>query len=499
MASVYAILFVYLCNIFYWEGDSSFFAFQFNFDDSTPHLPIHNAADLFRSISAHYMTWSGRFFCQLIVAIFCAFSNNSVFSLCNVAVWLLFLYVCGKYTGITLQTPAKLFVFSSLSFLTFLTLPLTPPFLVNYLWMGLVVIVWTGLMIEKAEGRGISNAVLFIIGLLAGNSQESFSIPLAFGLVCYMWFAYRENRKSLNIWGLAGFFLGFAILIAAPGNYARLSTGEKSTISGEFLEALPIIGCVLLMLPMLWFGKISFKEVWYWQTKSILNRILIWSCIGSVILIILLKFNSLARTLISFDIFALLLIVRNVPTIRHKGLYIGLLACVVLTASTYEANLFKINRLKNEVIVSRYHESETGKIFLDNDLFFHKMGNNNYYKAGWEVPERAVNPKKPSLKIYPEVLRNFQPEECKDTLFQVGPQTWIICQSLTNPVPVVINRTLKAGGLEKPISPRILYLKDFDETIIDTVENTVIGYYTNDKFYMHSDVRMLKQSEPQKH
>lgn len=487
-----SIAFAFLTDFFYWGSDTSFFMLQFNFDDSDPSLPIENLRDLIKSMCAHYMTWSGRFLCQSIASIFCTFSNNLIFAICTGVVFIGLIFIILKSCRITLQGTFKVFCITSVLFLIFLTLPLDPSFLVNYLWMGFIALGWVYIQFTVTPDKWWQYIGCVFVGLLAGNSQETFVVPMAMGLTIYLlrWFKIRADK--VNWWSASGFYVGSAILICAPGNFCRLSVIPHETMLSVITTALPSLGCLVLVLLMAVAFKVDFRGVFKFKQQNPLNIFLIWSCVGAVLFMIILKGNSLPRTLIGLNVLLLILIFNNANGIRLRQPVVILLITVFVSCTIYEYQLFKINRERNEAIGLLYHNSNNGIIYLEDDLFFHNTGYNNYYNKGWELKERSSNPLKPSLKIYPELLRNVSISPDTNLYFRVGPQQWIIEQSIYDPKPVYVSREIQIGPFSKKIPLRELYLRDFPETVIDTINNSIIGYYKNDKSFMHSELSWTK-------
>lgn len=484
------MLFSYLTYIFYWTSDSCFFALQFNYDDSDPSLPVRNIGDLVKSMSAHYMTWSGRFFCQSTVTVICSFMGRTGFVICNTIVWLVYLSVGAKLSGIRLEDTYKISCFTIISYLIFLTLPLDPSFLVNYLWMSSVVLVWLYLFVTVKSDVWWKCILMFVMGLLAGNAQESFSLPLGGALFIILIFYGFKDKRSLTEWsGICGFAIGLIILIASPGNYARLEASEGFSIIGEIRNAWASIGCLVLIM-LLWLSAKKSRHAVNAGIKHLSgeNIILILAVLVDILFIVVLRGNSLARTLIPVNVFLLILILNKNKEFRFKWIFALLMVVSMSVATIDENKIFRVNRVKYKEIENKYHLSQSGVVYIADSLFFHNSGRNCYYNKGWEIRERAVTPGKPNLKIYPEMLKGRYIARDTNMFIQVGPQNWIVAQSVKSPKPVMVKRMLSVGGFECRIPARELYVRDFERNIIDTVNNTVVGYYVNHKPYMRSEL-----------
>ena len=98
----------------------------------------------------------------------------------------------------------------------------------NYLWP----LLWAGayllfILYFLSRNREISSSQLIILALLgsgAGLSNESLGFCMAFFSLCLfaLYWKEKKNRKTLFA-GLLSTSVGYAVLLFAPGNYARLS------------------------------------------------------------------------------------------------------------------------------------------------------------------------------------------------------------------------------------------------------------------------------------
>lgn len=79
------------------------------------------------------------------------------------------------------------------------------------------------------------NCLLFLWGVLCGSWQESYCIGIAGAIAIYHLIHIRQFRGSLA-WLVIGFGLGAAILVFAPGNFARIENED-----GGFVGVYPFI------------------------------------------------------------------------------------------------------------------------------------------------------------------------------------------------------------------------------------------------------------------
>ena len=91
----------------------------------------------------------------------------------------------------------------------------------NYLWP----IMWAGIyiccllfVIRKEEVRGLDYLLIFVLGILAGCSNENTGVTIVF--FTFITLIAEKNRKIILL-GLMASLIGAAILILAPGNFIR--------------------------------------------------------------------------------------------------------------------------------------------------------------------------------------------------------------------------------------------------------------------------------------
>lgn len=95
-------------------------------------------------------------------------------------------------------------------------------------WMAL----WFISYLRKGGGSAWRIAGAFAAGVLAGWWQESFSIPMVFGIAAVM-LTDKSRRTPTNFAALIGLAAGIAVIAAAPGTGARLTAeypGETNLV-----------------------------------------------------------------------------------------------------------------------------------------------------------------------------------------------------------------------------------------------------------------------------
>ena len=148
----------------------------------------------------------------------------------------------------------------------------------NYLWMIVIVLAFLIPFTKNYYNTKSYNedtpkmtATMFFSGVLAGWSHETTTWWL---IVLLFWWLYLCNKRStLHQWMIAGFIglcLGYALLILAPGNFARLAAQQQtnSSVSSEVFYTFKIEEIVWIMLfqLFLWYFIIRFL---YWNKNKI--------------------------------------------------------------------------------------------------------------------------------------------------------------------------------------------------------------------------------------
>jgi hypothetical protein len=196
--------------------------------------------DIFLWLYEDYLVWGGRsvglFFCLLFPYI----GNKMVFNVFNTLLYALFIVLINFHvTGTIKRIGARFFLAINLVLWFFV-----PVWGQNFLWQGgscLYLVVTSIILLflvpfrkkfdEPAYKLNIPLSILFFfLGVLAGWSVENSGAAVLFLLIAYFIFKVIKKEK-LNLFemlGAIGFLTGFIFLLAAPGNYIRISSYELS-------------------------------------------------------------------------------------------------------------------------------------------------------------------------------------------------------------------------------------------------------------------------------
>lgn len=225
---------------FVWQGHSMFTPLT---EDA---VRISSLKDIFVSQWSHYFTWSGRAVSHTIIQLF-LWLGKPVFNIFNAAISVLLImeiYWCAHKGKISTQFNAGM-----VCCIAFMLWAFTPGFSGVFLWIsGACNYLWTAVFLlafllpyirkyyvfeKKLTENVFFTFLMFIMGVIAGWSNEN-SICWVIMLLLVFLFANRR-RKEMESWmftGLAGLITGYALLMFAPGNIARLHV-ELTNLNAE--------------------------------------------------------------------------------------------------------------------------------------------------------------------------------------------------------------------------------------------------------------------------
>lgn len=192
--------------------------------------------DLLISQYNHYMTWGGRTIAITLTQGFLAL-DKIYFNYWNAFIFiLLLLLIYWVYRG---EKPTFRLKAIPLFFVFFFTWTCVKAFGENILWLcGSCVYLWPMTFIlmfllpyrlhyknpQKFNvfDKFYFSPIIFLLGILAGWSNENTGLSML--LITASTVFYFHRTKQLKPWmfvGLVGAFIGYVLLLAAPGNYAK--------------------------------------------------------------------------------------------------------------------------------------------------------------------------------------------------------------------------------------------------------------------------------------
>ena len=267
---------------FIWEGNPMFVPLSENA------VRVSSLSDLAKSQWLLYLTWGGRVVGQTLTQLF-VWLGKDIFNIFNAlasTILVAEIYWCANKGDITFSFDTR-----RLCFIFFSLWAFTPGFNPAFLWLTCACIyVWPAMFLlafllpyikkfynyHKKIGSGLaSNINIFGLGIIAGCGNENAVCWIIVGLLLFL-FLYRKCRGK-ETWlylGMTGLMTGYAILMLAPGNMARM-TAEHGTnwFNMDLLKTnVSMLTAVLTFQFILWY--FSLKSLYILKKEKANRRII---------------------------------------------------------------------------------------------------------------------------------------------------------------------------------------------------------------------------------
>lgn len=261
-------------------------------------LRIESFLDIIDSMIYHYYNWGGRIFAHVLASSFLLFPMI-IFDIANSLIFVLFGILIYRFVIIDEQGNSwnneVLILIYLLLFLSIPTFGQTVLWLTgacNYLWTMVAMLAFLlPFRIYCTTGKSIAKMQTIPYCILAfcaggGNEHTSAATLLCAGLISLYIFYKKRAIKRWMVSGIVSGFVGWLILILAPGNYARLESVdfEQSRLgrylaifktATQYLEgsSLWLLVLVLFGIIVAYYYKID-KEIIYLVISVLLCAIL---------------------------------------------------------------------------------------------------------------------------------------------------------------------------------------------------------------------------------
>lgn len=219
------------------------------------HARISSFSDIFDSLYHHYFYWGGRIVVHAVAETLLML-NTHMGDIINSLAYVLFTWVIYKLSNISGNGIKPALLLGINFFICFFQPAFASTILwitgsANYLWGTLIILLflwpYISQMFTNKESKSIIKAVLFFpAGIIAGWTNENMAVALIFMLLVFICY-YKIEYKRIPVWaitGMAGVIAGAAIMIAAPGNYARMHSEISYRFAGKSSVTIFIIGFI---------------------------------------------------------------------------------------------------------------------------------------------------------------------------------------------------------------------------------------------------------------
>lgn len=362
-------------------GDELRYFYQFDLKPGQTYFhfnhlqPIRTLDDVVQSQINHYQTVNGRTPVHTIEQLFSGVLPTGLFYVLNIFVWLgalgLFVRLSGgrgrRWPYVALPSlmlwmlcmpePGRLYTSINLA--------------LNYLWpaAGCMLVLAAWQRYKCVGGHGVvdklvgSHGVLLLLGLVCGWSNEGYVFPLAGALgVYYMWHLKRLRGRAAAL--CVGFWIGAALMLAAPGNWIRASqVSDPMQKLQSLLSLAPQMSVLWLLLIVL--GVLCIRHRAMLRSFLRSNAVLTLCCVLSILMTAAV--HTGARSLAPMSLYCGLLLMRLLGTVtmRPQRLLQWLYVAAGCALATFELCLTVEHYHQHrsvEAVVADYARSADGRV-----------------------------------------------------------------------------------------------------------------------------------------
>ena len=359
---VVTLLLIYLCLYCPWLGDDIRYMFNFATGDH-----IKEFKDIIISQNEHYYSVNGRYVAHVLVQTFCGLSNHIVFAICNGLVFMAFVLMTLRLTGVKFSNIALSIVCVSLCFLGFQT-RMVPSCQIGYMWMFTLTMVVLWLYLHKLDVKKRWWWILLPFSIIAGWGQEALNLGVCGAMIIYAW----QHKKSMTLtqWAiLFAYGFGALLLVVSPGSLHRVSDVHGREHSFQLMHNITlflIYVCVIYVLMIvLAIGTVS-KRLNLWQCYK--DNAFYWH-----IFIICLAMNIYIsvfcnRQFFGMEFAALILTLKVLRSMEFKKLNASLVAFVMVWLVWVSYHDIKtVNAFSKDYaeMIAAYRSSKDGIVYMD--------------------------------------------------------------------------------------------------------------------------------------
>lgn len=171
---------------------------------------IHTWHDFWHSQWIHYQNVNGRFVAHALVQLFNGLLGQQTFAICNALVYPVFIIMLARIGKVRIAANyGGLFTAAAICMVCFIT-KMMPTCQIGYIWAMTANMIWLDCFFTSRSPSWAKVAVMFLLGAIAGNWQESVSLgvcaePDAGGSASLATAAAADERDGLT-GAAAGYF-----------------------------------------------------------------------------------------------------------------------------------------------------------------------------------------------------------------------------------------------------------------------------------------------------
>ena len=249
---------------------------------------VNSVSDVYDSLKAYYFIWGGRIPGQAFMTLF-AWWGKELFNIVNsfMTIFLIMeIYWISHEGKVSLDFNYKyiFWIFFALwSFNTsFVDIFLWRAGSCDYLWMMVLLLAFLIPYIQNYydvdkhnQDRLLFTSGMFMLGIIVGCSREMLICWIILAMSYWLWRCKKaDHLYAWQVFGLIGLCIGYAILIFAPGNFARLvadsPTDDIFSLNASFLNfKIVFISIVFIFHVFLWHFIVTFFR----RQKNIQNSV----------------------------------------------------------------------------------------------------------------------------------------------------------------------------------------------------------------------------------
>lgn len=443
-----------------WLGDDINYRYHFKTGQE-----IESVIEAFTSQVEHYNVMNGRFLAHFLVQIFIALLGKTFFSIVNASMYIVFLILIAKLSGIKLANSGFVILTALLILFSFQT-KFVPSCQIGYIWMFTIVLLFIYLFLNNKKVASRWHSIWLIpFSIIAGWTQEAIVVGISVALIVYV--LSNLKRITFNQWTMFfAFGLGAILLCFAPGTLSRTKELHGSI---DFLPPIVysfikffyylriayVLICYILYLVLI--KKVTIREIY--KNESFLIITLLTLVIFNLVLGVFGNRQLFGIELLSLVLFMRCLLRYSFST-KLLIVMIAFFVCWTIYSITKNTTFLKHENKVYEYLIAEYRNSEDGVVYYDlssKDVTFYET-----YPCDVFTPfvlitlSRYLNSTEQThypLKVYPTTCQDMRSGnyfvENAYKAFSV-----VVDKTIDLPDRILQKRNLKIGPINVPFKAR---------------------------------------------